>query len=386
MNKMMKFMTPILALSLAVSIPAVSFATDPATPTVGIEQPEQVCAGLDSGKIDVGNAGPSLEITAPAGSLISGYCVKAGSVKQGNGPEFVAVNPPAESVTVAHSSGKDISHYSVVYVPKTVSTPSPTVTPSETTSPSPEPTPELPTEEPQPTLIPTPGPTGPTESPEPTVTPTVTPTTPAPTVSPTPTEPVVSCPGLSAVGRFANASGNEATLTVTVNGEVRPFGLTAVDGTPLPGVFTVHPTDFEFPGIIHLLDLNVGDVVAITLTDGRTTDSDSGVVRDSCGVGVEVGIEKFVGPVIPPKPPVPPVPPVTPTKPPVKPTPVCDAYSGGCVTPPAEVDTPTVVITEQSETVDQLPLTGVNVGTLAVIAALLILLGFLGLRSGRLRR
>lgn len=60
----------------------------------------------------------SITITAPEGKLISAYCVKAGSIKQGNGPEYVTLTPPQESVTISHSSGKDISHYTVTYVDK----------------------------------------------------------------------------------------------------------------------------------------------------------------------------------------------------------------------------------------------------------------------------
>ena len=91
-----------------------------------------VCAGLDSGKVDVD--GPAaLTLTAPDGFLISGYCVKAGSAKQGLGPEYVTVDPPLSTVTIAHTSGKDISHYALEYTPW----PSPTPTPEPTSVPTP---------------------------------------------------------------------------------------------------------------------------------------------------------------------------------------------------------------------------------------------------------
>lgn len=77
---------------------------------------DQVCVALDSGKIDVAGNHETLELTAPAGMLIDQYCVKAGSIEQGNGPEYVDVVPPQETVTISHSSGKDISHYSLSYV------------------------------------------------------------------------------------------------------------------------------------------------------------------------------------------------------------------------------------------------------------------------------
>jgi hypothetical protein len=71
-----------------------------------------VCAGGDSGKVDVYGEDATLTITAPDGFVITGYCVKAGSEKQGNGPESYVVDPPATSVVISHSSGKAISHYS----------------------------------------------------------------------------------------------------------------------------------------------------------------------------------------------------------------------------------------------------------------------------------
>jgi hypothetical protein len=71
-----------------------------------------VCPAGTSGKIDVSGYYKTLTITAPDGYVITGYCVKAGSTKQGNGPEFYVVDPTATSVVISHSSGKEISHYS----------------------------------------------------------------------------------------------------------------------------------------------------------------------------------------------------------------------------------------------------------------------------------
>jgi hypothetical protein len=107
----------------------------------------QVCPAGDSGKIDV-SGGSSLTVTAPDGKLISGYCVKAGSANQGLGPEFVAVEPPLKTVTITHSSGKDISHYSLTYVDEgqpTETTPTET-TPTETTPTDTTPTDTTPTD------------------------------------------------------------------------------------------------------------------------------------------------------------------------------------------------------------------------------------------------
>jgi hypothetical protein len=95
----------------------------------------QVCTGLDSGKIDTTGDPLSVTVTAPAGYLIDGYCVKAGSVQQGNGPEYVSVSPPSASVTITHSTGKAVSHYSYSLTPKSTTTTSTTSTTTTTTEP-----------------------------------------------------------------------------------------------------------------------------------------------------------------------------------------------------------------------------------------------------------
>jgi hypothetical protein len=93
---------------------------------------DNVC--FDNGtKVDVVGDYSSITITAPEGKLISGYCVKAGSAKQNLGPEYVEVDPAQASVTITHSSGKDISHYTVDYVD--IETPPTTTVPVTTTRP-----------------------------------------------------------------------------------------------------------------------------------------------------------------------------------------------------------------------------------------------------------
>lgn len=77
----------------------------------------QICPAWDSGKIDVTGDVSSIELVAPEGMLITGVCVKAGSANQGLGAEITYYDPGVESVTIWHSSGKDISHYSVMYGP-----------------------------------------------------------------------------------------------------------------------------------------------------------------------------------------------------------------------------------------------------------------------------
>ncbi|HEU4998247.1 MAG TPA: hypothetical protein VFT68_04825 [Lapillicoccus sp.] len=98
---------------------------------------DQVCTGLDSGKIDVPGDQTSVTVTAPAGYLIDQYCVKAGSVQNGNGPVYVTVNPPQKTVTISYPGGKAVSHYSVSYVPVTPpTTPPPSTTTTHTTPPT----------------------------------------------------------------------------------------------------------------------------------------------------------------------------------------------------------------------------------------------------------
>ncbi|WP_285105823.1 hypothetical protein [Promicromonospora sp. MEB111] len=91
------------------------------------------------GKVDVSGEHTTLVVTAPDGYLITGYCVKAGSANQGLGPEDVVVDPPAAEVTISHSSGKAISHYTLITV-KAEPTPEPSLPGEEPTVPGEEPT------------------------------------------------------------------------------------------------------------------------------------------------------------------------------------------------------------------------------------------------------
>ncbi|WP_350347087.1 hypothetical protein ABIQ69_10605 [Agromyces sp. G08B096] len=76
---------------------------------------DKVCDPLDTGHL-TDATGATHTITAPEGKLIAEVCVKAGSIKQGQGPEYTTIDPPSKTVTISHSSKKDISHYSVRYV------------------------------------------------------------------------------------------------------------------------------------------------------------------------------------------------------------------------------------------------------------------------------
>lgn len=123
----------------ALSIAAVVSITGTATtaPVWGATDNTAVCAG---DKVDVTGSQASITYTAPEGYLISGYCVKAGSDNQEDGgPEYTTLNPPVASVTLSHSTGKDISHYSVTLV--AAITPTPTETETGTPSQTPAETP-----------------------------------------------------------------------------------------------------------------------------------------------------------------------------------------------------------------------------------------------------
>lgn len=88
-----------------------------ASPAVAGAKHDGVCDGLDSGKINVKGSHELVTVEAPEGYLFDGYCVKAGSVKQGNGPHYVTLEVPVSSLTFGHPSGKDVSHYSLSWSP-----------------------------------------------------------------------------------------------------------------------------------------------------------------------------------------------------------------------------------------------------------------------------
>lgn len=96
----------------------------------------EVCKPLDSGKIDLGGNLQSITRKAPEGKIITGYCVKAGSTQQGNGPKYIT-GLKSTSVTITHPSGKAISHYSLRYgfkvTPSTTTDDTKPTTPAHTT-------------------------------------------------------------------------------------------------------------------------------------------------------------------------------------------------------------------------------------------------------------
>lgn len=170
----------LLALGLYATVSAVASASPVVTAV------EDVCP--EDGKVEPGGSQQSITVTAPEGQVITGYCVKAGSAQQGDGPEYTYFDPPVTEVTITHSSGKDISHYTVFYAPAPTPTPTPTEPSPTPTEPSPTPTEPSPTPtEPTPTPTePSPTPTEPTPSP---TEPSEKPTPAAPPAQPTPPAP-----------------------------------------------------------------------------------------------------------------------------------------------------------------------------------------------------
>lgn len=123
-RKMRKRMlgTAVSSLALAVTFGFAGSLPAQATPHVR----EDVCLGLDSGKIDTTGDPLSVTVTAPQGMVITGYCVKAGSINQGDGPVYYdSLN--LTTLVISYPTGKAVSHYSVSYGPAPIVPPVKTV-------------------------------------------------------------------------------------------------------------------------------------------------------------------------------------------------------------------------------------------------------------------
>jgi hypothetical protein len=146
-------MKPLRTLSAALLLAggAVVFSAGPAYAAIIPADPpegasDQICEELDSGKSTEGGLGKTEEISAPEGMVITAVCVKSGADASGGGPEYYFVDAPTNSVTISHSTGKEISHFSFAYEPA----PTPMAA-STSTSAEPTPTPTVvPTEAPVP--------------------------------------------------------------------------------------------------------------------------------------------------------------------------------------------------------------------------------------------
>jgi LPXTG-motif cell wall-anchored protein len=82
----------------------------------------------------------------PDGAVSADICVKAGSAQQGDGPEYLTITGDAD---VDHSTGKELSHVSVIDVTFEEPDPDPSPSPDPDPSPSPDPDPD-PSPEPDP--------------------------------------------------------------------------------------------------------------------------------------------------------------------------------------------------------------------------------------------
>jgi len=104
----------LLAAGAAVFSAAPAYAVDSVLVPIPLPDgaSDQICEELDSTKINLGDGNETFVITAPAGEVITMVCVKSGDDNSGGGPEYYLVEPPANSVTISHSTGRDISHYS----------------------------------------------------------------------------------------------------------------------------------------------------------------------------------------------------------------------------------------------------------------------------------
>lgn len=122
------FLCAVLAVALALMVVDIASAAP---------SEDRVCQPRDA-HIHPGEGISEVTATAAEGQLIEGYCVKAGSANQGFGPEYVTLDSPVRTVTISHSSGKDISHFVVFFTdapPTTTTTEPPSDSTTTTTTP-----------------------------------------------------------------------------------------------------------------------------------------------------------------------------------------------------------------------------------------------------------
>ena len=60
--------------------------------------------------------------------------MKAGAGPSGGGAVIIPVDPPSQTFTFEHPTGKGISHYSYSFEPVTTPTPTPSATPTESSA------------------------------------------------------------------------------------------------------------------------------------------------------------------------------------------------------------------------------------------------------------
>lgn len=112
-----------LGAALLLAGAAVLFSAAPAS---AIPPAGQVCPELDSGLIEVSDdpEETSITITVDDGFVITEVCVKAGAGPSGGGAVIIPVDPPSQTFTFEHPTGKGISHYSYSFEPAPTETPS----------------------------------------------------------------------------------------------------------------------------------------------------------------------------------------------------------------------------------------------------------------------
>lgn len=102
---------------LATIAPLVLLATSAAAAPA--ESDGRVCPPFDTGRVNTSGEPATVTVTAPEGYALGTICIKAGSAQQGNGPELYTAGPGATTLTLGHSSGKAVSHWSASFVPLT---------------------------------------------------------------------------------------------------------------------------------------------------------------------------------------------------------------------------------------------------------------------------
>ncbi len=271
-------------LALAVTAGLSTFSVAPAFATGHLAEPvEQVCGEGTSGKQDVTEPGlTQVTITAPQGQLIASYCVKAGSSNQGNGPETVDLSTPQSQVTISHSSGKDISHYSYTLVPVPV-----VVAPIPETPEAPE-VPEIPTPEvPETPAVPTPETPEVPETPETPAVPTPetpevpeTPAVPTPETPETPEEPTPELP--------VEETPVEEVPVEEVPVEEVPVEEVPVEEVPVEEVPVEEAPVEETPVVVVPVEVEVPVTVEVPFTPVVVVDAPDNVlpVLDHAAVGV----------------------------------------------------------------------------------------------------
>ncbi|SDD44227.1 hypothetical protein [Nocardioides lianchengensis] len=103
----MRFRTTALVAAAALALaPVLAGATSPAAATAAVSS----CATLSSGQVDPSGTPRAVAAIAPAGHLVTGYCVQAGSAA----PVYVDLAAPVTWTVIRGAAG--IAHYSYAWV------------------------------------------------------------------------------------------------------------------------------------------------------------------------------------------------------------------------------------------------------------------------------